>query len=54
MIISLDAEEAFDKNRTFLCVNSIREIRGIRHIHKHNQNNALQANSHDQVKWRET
>jgi hypothetical protein len=39
VIISLDAEKAFDKNLIPLHAKSIREIRDITHMPKHNQGN---------------
>ena len=48
MIISLDAEKAFDKNLTPLHVKTLREIRDNTCIPKYNKSNMQQANSQHQ------
>jgi hypothetical protein len=53
MIISLDAEKAFDKNRTPLHVKSIGEVRYSRHIAKHNKSSIQQTSSQHQIKKKE-
>jgi hypothetical protein len=54
MIISLDAEKAFETNKqtnkTPLLVKSMGEIRNSRPIPKHNKSNLLQTNSQYQIK----
>ena len=54
MIISLDAEKAFDKNPTSLYNKNHEEIRGTRDILQHNKGNLQQSHSQHQLKWRET
>jgi hypothetical protein len=43
MIISLDAEKTFDKNTISLHDKSIREIRNLRNLTKHNKSNIQQT-----------
>jgi hypothetical protein len=54
MIISLDAEKAFDKSATPLHVKSLGKIRNSRAIPKLNKSNIQQTSSQHQTKWRET
>jgi hypothetical protein len=57
MIISLDAEKAFDKIQYPIHAKSIKRIgetRNSRSISKYNESNIQQANSQHQTKWRET
>ena len=54
MIISLDAEKAFDKNPTALHDKSLGKIRNSRRIPKHNKSNIHQTSNQHQSKWRET
>jgi hypothetical protein len=51
MIISLDAEKAFDKNPTPLQHKSLRKIKNSRPIPKHSKNNTQQTNSPNLTKW---
>jgi hypothetical protein len=53
MIISLDAEKAFDKNPTFLHDKSLGKIRNSRPIPKHSKSNLQQTSSQHQTEWRE-
>jgi hypothetical protein len=54
MIISLDAEKAFDNVQTPIHDNSLGKIRNSRPIPKHNKTNNLQeTSSQHQTKWRE-
>ena len=50
MIISLDAEKAFDKNPTQIHDKSLGKIRNSRPIHKHNKSNIQQPSSQHQTK----
>ena len=50
MIISLDAEMAFEKNKTPLHDKSLGKIRNSRPIHKHNKRNIQQTSSQHQTK----
>ena len=54
MIISLDAEKAFDKIQLSFMIKGLGEIRDTRTISKHNKGNIQQANNQHQSKWRET
>ena len=54
MIISLDAEKAFDKIQHSLHVKSLEKIRNSRPIPTHNKSNIQQTRSQHQTKWRET
>jgi hypothetical protein len=53
MIISLDAEKAFDKNPTPIHNKSLGKIRNSRPIPKHTKSNLQQTSSQHQCKWRE-
>jgi hypothetical protein len=53
MIISLDAEKAFDKIQHPFII-SLRKIRNSRPIPKHNKSNLQQTSGQHQTKWRET
>ena len=54
MIISVNAEKAFDKNQALFHDKNLEEIRDIRNISKHNKGHWQQANSQHQIKWGET
>jgi hypothetical protein len=53
MIISLDAEKAFDKIQHPFTLKVI-ERSGVQGIYLNNQSNIQQANSQHQIKWKET
>ena len=53
IIISLDAEKAFEKNLTPLHDKSLGKIRNSRPIPKHSKSNILKTGSQHQTKWRE-
>jgi hypothetical protein len=52
MIISLDAEKAFDKIQYPYMIKSLGKTRNSRPITKHNKSNILQTSSQHQTKWR--
>jgi hypothetical protein len=54
MIISLDAEKAFDKNPTPIHDKRLGKIRKSRPIPKHSKSNIQQTSSQHLTKWRET
>jgi hypothetical protein len=54
MVISLDAEKAFEKNSASLHVKRLGKIRNSRPIPKHDKSNLQQTSSQHQTKWRET
>jgi hypothetical protein len=54
MIISLDAEKAFEKNPTLIHDKSLEKIRNSRPIPKHNKSNIKETTSQHQTKSRET
>ena len=54
IIISLDAEKAFDKNQKPLHDKGVGEIRDTRNISKHNKSNIQPADSQYQIKWKDT
>ena len=51
MIISLDAEKAFDKNPTPIHNKSLGKIRNSRSVIKDDKSNLQQTSSHQQSKW---
>ena len=54
MIISLDAEKAFEKNPTPIHDKSLGNIRNLKPIPKHNKSNIQQTSSQHHTKWGET
>ena len=54
MIISLDAEKAFEKYPTPLHDKSLATIKNLRPIPKHSKSSIQQTSSQHQTKWRET
>jgi hypothetical protein len=54
MIISLDAEKAFDKNSTYLHVKSFGNIRNSRPIPKHSKSNISKPVANIKLNGRET
>jgi hypothetical protein len=54
MIISLDAEKAFDETQYPFKIKSLGEIRNSGPILKHRNNNIQQTSGPHQTKWRET
>jgi hypothetical protein len=51
MIISLDAEKAFEKNPTSIHDQSLEKIKNSRPIPKHDKGNPQQTSSQHQSKW---
>jgi hypothetical protein len=54
MIISVDAEKAFDKIQHSFVIKNIGKIRNSRPIPIHNKSNIQQTSTQHQTKWRET
>jgi hypothetical protein len=54
MIISINAETAFNKIQYPFCVKTLGKIRNTRPISKHNKSIIQQNNCQHQTKWRET
>ena len=54
MIISLDAEKAFNKMQHTIHIKLLGNLSNSRPIPKNNKSNIQQSNSQHQTKWRET
>ena len=54
MVISLDAEKAFDKIQHPFMLKVLEKNRKSRPIPKHSKNNIQETGSQHQTKWRET
>jgi hypothetical protein len=54
IIISLDAEKAFDKIQQPFMIKVMEKIRNSRPVPKHNKSNIRKTRSQHKTKWRET